>query len=545
MLQTNPSQDQLRSLIESYQLSKFSETEDLAIAFILEFPQNQIGWKVLGAVQGQLGKHSKALKANRKAVELSPQDVEAHANLGNTLKELGRLEEARESYNKAIAFKADIAQIHYNLGITLQKMGKLKLAEESYIKAIAINQNYAEAHNNLGIVLRYQGRLEEALARYLKALALKPDYSEALNNLGIISQELGNLEEAKKNFNQALSLKPDFAKANLNLTFLKKFNSKDEQYLNMEKLYLDESITDEELCYINFGLAKACEDLGDFEKAYMHYNKGNSLRKKLLKYKIGEDKKFFKQIKDAFVYISKNSLEYDQLSNSKIPIFIIGMPRSGTTLVEHIISSHINVSAMGEIDFISQLGKQLAIGTLNASSEYLQDFRKKYLEQFNYITGKNSFVTDKTPQNFLYLGLISAAFPEAKIVHVMRNPAAVCWSNYKQYFDSETLGYPYDLQDIMNYYRLYENLMQFWNKFLNNRIYNLNYEVLVKNQETETRKLIDYLGLDWDEKCLMPQNNNRSVATASNIQVRKKVYKDSSIQWKKYKPFLKGIFDKL
>ncbi len=541
----NPSQDRLRNLIESYQLGKFTETEDLAIVFTQKFPQNQIGWKVLGAVQGQLGKHSKALKANRKAVELSPQDVEAHANLGNVLKELGRLEEARETYNKAIAIRSDIAQIHYNLGITLQKMGKLKLAEESYIQAIANNQSYAEAHNNLGIVLRYQGRLKEAIASYLEALALKPDYSEAFNNLGIISQELGNLEEAKENYNQAIALKPNFAKANLNLSLLKKFNSKDEQYLNMEKLYLDESATDEELCHINFGLAKACEDLSDFEKAFMHYNKGNSLRKKILKYKIGKDKKFFKQIEDAYDCISKNSLEYDQLSNSNTPIFIIGMPRSGTTLVEHIISSHINVTAMGEIDFISQLGKKLSIGTLNASSECLLDFRKKYFEQLKYITEKNLFVTDKTPQNFLYLGLISAAFPEAKIVHVIRNPAAVCWSNYKQYFESETLGYSYNLKDIINYYRLYENLMQFWNKSLNYRIYNLDYEVFVKNQKSETRKLIDYLGLDWDEKCLMPQNNNRSVSTASNIQVRKKVYKDSSIQWKKYEPFLKGIFDKL
>ena len=147
------------------------------------------------------------------------------------------------------------------------------------------------------------------------------------------------------------------------------------------------------------------------------------------------------------------------------------------------------------------------------------------------------------PQNFRYIGLLAAAFPEAKIIHVKRNPAAVCWANYKQYFKSTTLGYCYAIDDVIRYHSLYENLMDFWTNTLTDRIYQLDYEKLTVNQESETRQLIDYIGLDWDEKCLSPQNNARSVTTASNVQVRKKVYKGSSEQWKKYQPFLNGAFD--
>ena len=159
------------------------------------------------------------------------------------------------------------------------------------------------------------------------------------------------------------------------------------------------------------------------------------------------------------------------------------------------------------------------------------------------VSGGNLIVTDKMPQNFRYIGLLAAAFPEAKIVHVKRDPAAVCWANYKQYFVSTTLGYCYAIDDVIRYHSLYENLMDCWTNTLSERIYQLNYEQLTVNQESETRQLIDYLGLDWDKKFLSPQNNARSVATASNVQVRKQVYKGSSEQWKKYRPFLNGAFD--
>ena len=221
------------------------------------------------------------------------------------------------------------------------------------------------------------------------------------------------------------------------------------------------------------------------------------------------------------------------------------MPRSGTTLVEQIISSHSEVTGAGELNFVAQFGATIAIGVTEANHESLLDFRHKYLNRLQNVSDGNLIVTDKMPQNFLYIGLLAAAFPEAKIIHVKRNPAAVCWSNYKHYFGSKGVGYCYAIDDVTNYHALYENLMDFWTNTLSDRIYQLDYEQLTVNQESETRQLIDYLGMDWDEKCLSPQNNTRRVATASNLQVREKVYEGSSQQWKKYEPFLNGAFDSL
>jgi hypothetical protein len=313
----------------------------------------------------------------------------------------------------------------------------------------------------------------------------------------------------------------------------------------MLELYLNEDISEEQRCHINFGLAKACEDLGNFEQAYTHYGEGNVLRKKLLNYDINQDVELFRQIKFNYPRIEQNSLASEKFPKNLMPIFIVGMPRSGTTLVEQIVSSHSQVTGAGELNFAAQFGAGSATGFTEANNEYLLDFRHNYLNKLQNVSNGNLIVTDKMPQNFHYIGLLAAAFPEAKIVHVKRNPAAVCWANYKQYFVSKNIGYCYAIDDILAYHKLYENLMEFWGNKLSKRIYNLDYELLTVSQESETRQLIEYLGLDWDEKCLSPQKNTRSVATASNLQVREKVYQGSSQQWKKYQPFLNGALDGL
>ncbi len=541
----SPSQEQLTSLLEHYQRGRFDDAEKLAISITQEFPTHQFGWKVLGAIFGQIGRTSEALNANQKAVALSPEDAEAHNNLGNTLKDLGRFDEAEASYTKAIAFKPDYALALSNLGITLKELGRLEEAEASYTKAIAFKPDYALAHNNLGNTLKDLGRFDEAEASYTQAIALKPDFAEAHNNLGVILQELGRFDEAEASYTQAIALKPDFAEAHLNITSMKKFNAQDEQYFKMLEQYSDKNISEEQRCHINFGLAKACEDLGDFEKAFAHYSEGNMLRKKLLNYDINKDVERFRKIKSNYPQIAYNSLEPEKFSKDLMPIFIVGMPRSGTTLVEQIISSHSKVTGAGELAFAAQFGAAIATGISEANNESLLNFRSKYLTKLKSVSNENLIITDKMPQNFRYIGLLAAAFPEAKIIHVKRNPAAVCWANYKQYFVSKNIGYCYAIDDVISYHKLYENLMDFWTNTLSNRIYKLDYELLTVNQESETRQLIEYLGLDWDENCLSPQNNTRSVATGSNFQVRQKVYQGSSEQWKKYEPFLNGAFDGL
>ena len=285
------------------------------------------------------------------------------------------------------------------------------------------------------------------------------------------------------------------------------------------------------------------EDKGELKKAFKCLSEGNSQRKRILKYSIEQDEKLFDKVKEMQPMLLKNTLKRRDNSNDLLPIFIVGMPRSGTTLIEQIISSHSQVTGAGELSSVSKYGSAIATGGKPVNKLVISEFREKYLSEAAMFLKGNSIFTDKMPQNFRFIPLICAAFPEAKIIHVKRDAAATCWSNYKQYFVSKNIGYCYDLEDVTKYYKLYKNLMSLWQSDYSDRIYNLDYDQLTTNQEKETRKLINHLKIDWDEACISPHNNKRSVRTASQQQVREHVYQGSSEVWRKYEMFLNGAFD--
>ena len=573
---SSPSKTQLSQLLEHFQTGLFDEAEKFARSLIKGSPNHHFAWKVLGAVLTQTGRPADSLNALQKSLELAPTDAEVHCHLGITLHQLNRLEEAEASYAKAIALRPDFCEAHNNMGNTLRELGRLEEAEVSYANAITVRPDYAKAHYNLGTVLREQGKLEaartslsraiaiyphqsdahnnlgntlaelgrlaEAEVSYGQAISLKPDNADAHNNLANTLQELGRLEESAASYEQAITLRPEYAEAHRHLTLLKKFSSKDDQFLQMQTLYCDPDMSESDRCHICFALAKASEDLENFADAYQFYAEGNALRKKHLGYSKEQDKRFFECLKASYPRISKQSLMTPTCNSDLNPIFIVGMPRSGTTLVEQIISSHPLVTGAGELPDVSQYGQSLATGQTPVDAESLTAFREQYLKGLQRISNGNAVVIDKMPQNFYFLGLIAATLPEAKIIHVIRDPAAVCWANFTQFF-RESLDYSCGLEDIIHYHGLYLDLMSFWNQALPNRIYDLDYEALTEDQEDETRKLIGRLGLEWDAACLSPQDNKRRVATASNTQVRHKVYQGSSERWKHYRPFLNGALD--
>jgi tetratricopeptide (TPR) repeat protein len=361
--------------------------------------------------------------------------------------------------------------------------------------------------------------------------------------LGTVLEQTGKLEEAEINFRKSIQINPGFANAHRQLSLIKKFKEYDEQYFILQKIYLDKKTSKDQLCHVNFSLAKINEDLGNFQEAFKHYIEGNLIRKKILNYNIEEDIRLFHKIKSNYDEISKQRIQIKKNENNFNPIFILGMPRSGTTLVEQIISSHSEVSGLGELPFISEFGKSVAEGFNPTNEDSILKFRNFYIKKIKNLSKGNSFITDKMPQNFCYIGLIISAFPEAKILHIKRNSAAVCWANFRQWFRSRNLAYSYSIDDIIKYYTLYEDLMMFWKKKFNNLIYDVDYDILTIDPKHITKNLINHLNLKWDEKCLSPENNKRSVSTASNIQIRNKIFKGSSEKWKKYKPFLNGAFN--
>jgi hypothetical protein len=326
---------------------------------------------------------------------------------------------------------------------------------------------------------------------------------------------------------------------------MNRYTADDLHFKQVLNLIDDEGLDEDARCNLSFALAKMYEDIGEIDKSFEYLSQGNRLRKKLLKYSIEDDIIRFRQLKKVQPNLQKYSRELKKISGNLTPIFILGMPRSGTTLVEQIISSHSKVSAAGELDYISRYGVSFGVGIKRPSEAVISEFREKYLSRLAKLSNKKPFVTDKMPHNFCYIPLICAAFPEANIIHVQRDAAATCWSNYKHYFAIKGLGYSYDLKDVVAYYDLYKDLMKCWQSRYSDRIYNLDYEKLAVDQEDETRKLIKHIGLKWEDACLSPHKNKRSVRTASQQQVRQKVYQGSSQAWRKYEPFLNGAFDSL
>jgi len=239
----------------------------------------------------------------------------------------------------------------------------------------------------------------------------------------------------------------------------------------------------------------------------------------------------------------------------KCPIFIVGMPRSGTTLVDQILTSHSKVTNGGELRYIDEFGKDISQGSINCTSVSLSSFRTKYLNKLYKISSTSEsmpedslkFITDKAPLNFMHIPLISAALPEAKIILVQRNAAATIWGNYKQCFkfSNRSFGFTYSLNDLVKFYKSYEKYISHLDNLSSIKFYKLDYEELVSNSKNEIKKLFTYLELECEEACLVPEKNPLPVRTASVTQVREKIYSGSSSKWKAYKPFLNGLLDNL
>ena len=574
-----PPQDQQQSIINLYSQGQLQQALEQAEVLMQQFPNSSFLYNICGAVYKELGQLDASVEAYNKAIVIAPHDAEVYSNMGNALKEQGKLEEAIEAYNKALAIKPDYAEACYNMGnalqdqgkleeaigaynkalaikpdnaeaygnmgATLQDQGKLKEAIEAYKKALAIEPDNAEVYSNMGNVLQEQGKLKEAIEAYNKALAIKPNFAEAYNNMGNALQDQGKLEEALEAYNKALTIKPDYAEAHRHLSTLTKYTSDGGQISVVDDLLQRPNLDYSDRSNLHYTYAKIKEDLGDLSAAFGSYVAGGALRKKLLAYEFAQDQNLFSKIKNTAAQFKDISLNVTGEPIRHTPIFILGMPRSGTTLVEQIVSSHSEITGAGELAYVSQFGGRLAAGLTAPTLEAVSVFRERYLAELAKRADGQVFITDKMPQNFRYIALICAAFPEAKIVHVKRNAEATCWSNFKHFFVSKDLGYSYNLADTVRYYGLYNELMHFWYQSYSDRIYNLNYDKLTEDQEPQTLRLIEYLELNWEDACLAPQNNKRSVKTSSQQQVRQKVYKGSSQAWCKYEPFLNGVFDGL
>ena len=582
--QQEPPQEKIHSVISLFNNNQIQEALDDVKTLINGYPNSALLYNVRASCCKAIGQLDEAVKDYEKALVLKPDYPEAQYNLGITLRELGQIDNAIKSYKQALSIKPDYFGAHNNLGNIFLELGQLDAAADHFEWAVAYKPDYAEAYNNLGVVNRERDQVYEAIQNFEKAIDIKPDYFQAHSNLGnslqlinemdtavkcyekaltinpeyalayvnigLIHQEKGQIDDAIKQYEKALTINPNHVLAYYNLCDIKQYTMSETQITQMQSLLSTSNLSQSERIHLCFALAKVYENLENQDELFKYLHEGNRLRKEELNYSLDKSKNLSSTIRELFSSVPSNIKKSQAFESSKIrPIFIVGMPRSGTTLVEQIISSHHEVHGAGELTTLPALIGPIARNHLthdsNLSESDFLSIRQQYLDALSRFKVSESVITDKLPLNFQYIGFILLAFPEAKIVHLKRDAMATCWSIYKSHFRNKGNGYSYNIDDLAGFYGLYVELMDYWHQLFPGQIYDISYENLTTNQEEETRKLLEYCELDWDENCLNFHKNKRSVKTASSLQVREKMYQGSSEAWKKYeshlKPLIKGV----
>lgn len=517
-----------------------------------------------------------SLGALRQAIAADPGDPRAHFDLGLTLLACSRHAEAAAAFQEAVARKPDYAEAYYQLGIALQTTGENDLAIVALRRAGTLQPRLTDAHWRLGCLLQLAGREAESreafrrgaaagrhttLGRVCKArelvldekldaaaavlertLARDPDDVEATTLLAHVYTFAGHLEAAVRQYQKAIGLAPDQALPLTSLSQVKRMTEADQPVIErMISLLQRPNLPEPQRMDLHFALGKSHDDLGQYEVAMTHFDAANRIRRRFS----GFQREPFQRLVD--LTISQCSREFFAEraavgSNDETPLLILGMPRSGTTLLETIVSSHPQVAAAGEQSFWMDHASVMDRG--GPAEVPLDTFARMagdYLRVLRRFSNTALRITDKMLFSFLWLAMIHTALPKARIIHCRRNPVDTCLSIYFTNFQTRR-GFFSDRDDLVFYYRQYQRLMDLWRSVLpSNRLLEVDYEALIADREAETRRLIDFCGLQWNDACLAPEQNQRVVRTASMWQVRQPVYRSSVARWKRYEPWLGGL----
>jgi len=493
----------------------------------------------------------------KKLVNLYSENILLYNILGLTLHQQNKNDDAILWYEKGLKLDPKFSMIYNNMGSVFRSMENHEKAETYFKKSISLDSKLPEAFNNLGNLYKSLNKYEESFECYKKAIEINPNFFAFHYNLAIAYKSTGRFDESKKYLKSCLKLNKNFFTAHRNLSYLIKYkNENDEHLIYLKSIYQDKKIDKKFKKDIAFSLGKAHEDIKDFKNSFKYFNEGNDIYRSQIKFSIENEKIEFKSIKKVF-----NKKLFKQFNSTKkniySPIFILGMPRSGTTLVEQIISSHPNVFGGDELNFIPDIVKKhLTNENLNLQLDKINKFEEKkikylgdkYIDQIIKISNSSERVTDKMPINFKWIGLIKIIIPNAKIIHCTRNSKDTCFSIFKNFFTSNELDFAYNIDETVEFYNLYGDMMVYWKNIFPDFIYDIKYESLIENLDNEVKRLLKICDLEWNESCLKFYNNKRPILTASDAQARKPLYNTSINSWKKFeqkleKPFLKLKFN--
>ena len=509
-----------KNILESFNKGKYENV----IKFATKLLKTNNDFQLLYALSVShltLRKYDEAEKFFKRIISFKP-TAENYYIYGNIQKKLKNYSEASKYFLKAVDLKPDYSEAYNNLGNTKLKLGLVDEAVENYKKSINSNKNNLQAYFNLAHLYSEEKNFVHLKKVLQDVLKLDENNTTALNDLGYLNLILGNEVEARKLFEKVINIDDKHVRAFKNYFLITRVNTENQFLKKLEKINLS-NLNDEDKIFAYTTLSKCNFDLNNNDKALNYLEKSNNLKKSKSNFSIDSEKKLFENLKKLFV----NKLNEPITHNDKLnltPIFILGMPRSGTTLLEQVLSSHSNIHGAGELNFLPKIINKFKINQSKEFQSFVKTLRVEYHEQVSKLTNKK-FVIDKLPMNFRWIGFIVKALPEAKIIHLQRNPMAVCWSNYKINFPDPGMDFSLTQKDTAQYYTIYHDLMEFWSSNLSSKIIHIKYENFVNNFEGETFSLIKKLGIKWEEKLKNYDKNVRPVQTASLLQVRGKIKK--------------------
>ena len=483
-------------------------------------------------------------------IKKNPEFVILYNIVGSAYQNEGEYNLAINNFKLGLKLDPNNLALMNNLAMSYKNLLQYDLAENLFRNVIKINEKYINAYINLGNLKRDLNEFDEAIKLYEKALSISNENPIVYYSLALAHQGIGNFEKTINYCEKILKIDPSFTKADHLISQSSKYKEQNEHYNSLIDKKDNSNLKSFEKIDILFSLAKAEEDLGNIDKASKYLLEANKIKKELTNYNIKSEIDLLNNIKQLFTQLKIKTL--NSIENNVI--FILGLPRSGTSLVEQIITSHSDVFGGGELPILSNIIKKYFINNENLFSEnFKENFEEnklsdklsnEYKDYINFFKFKEKYITDKAPLNFRWIGFIKLLFPNAKIIHCKRDPKNNCLSMFKNLFEGG-LNFTYDQEDLVKYYQNYEILMKFWNEKYPGEIFNISYEKLISNNEEEIKKLIKYCELDWEEDCLSFHKNKTPIKTMSTAQARNPIYKTSLNAFDKFKNYLTIIDKKL
>ncbi|MGI9277936.1 MAG: sulfotransferase [Endozoicomonas sp.] len=542
-------QELLNAAQQHFHLGQFEQAEQCYRLILQSQPDNPIALHSLGLIDYQKGNTGNAIHHIKNALSVDPSYAGANYDLGIIFENQGDLDSALQQYENVALTDPAYAEAYLGTARVLQKQGRLNEAIVQHKKVIALAPFHEPSLQSLGDLFSRQGNLAEAVRFYEKAIAVNPSNLSALNNLGIALRGQGVKTEASAAFRSIISINPAAGSAYFNLTQIEPSLDTTEVQNIHHQLERGDLPKDDRM-FLHYSLGLVYNKAKSYDQAFLHTSQGNTLQRRKITYSSESESALLNSVAESFNQSYFNDRFGTKETDSESPVFIIGMPRSGSTLVEQIIATHPMAHGGGETLLLDNLlagvvdrdsvFQSLAALDNNTSSH----LAREYLKQLRSIAPDKKIVTNKKLDNYLFLGVIASMFPGAKIIHCQRNPLDNCLSCFQTWFHTGQY-FSYDMKELAEYYLAYQKLMKHWREVLPIEMLEVQYEDLIDNPEAVSRRIISYCDLEWDPQCLLFHENTRNVYTASDLQVRRPVYQSSKERWRHYEKHLSPLINTL